>query len=303
MPPPNKNLVPGKVIGLWTLIKRESRHGRSYWLCKCTCGTKKWINANNLGRSSNSCGCTRKDTLRHNMTGKQFYHWTIGEYIGKGYYHVKCSCGFEGSRWIHGIIRGESRSCGCERIKNIKNWSQLNLDGKRFSKLVVMKEAYVRNACTYWYCKCDCGNYHTARGSDLVNNSIKSCGCSRAYKERLVQREVLKNFIGLKVKFNYRPTFLRGLEYDIYFPTLKLAIEIDGRQHYEMVSKFDKTQQDFLKRKKRDYRKNRISKYNNIALWRYKASGLVVDEIIEDLEEYIDTILAPVYDKGYMAAY
>jgi len=63
--------------------------------------------------------------------------------------------------------------------------SHKNLEGKKFGKLIVVNETPVklltksgniRNSITY-NCKCDCGNYTKATGSDLVNKVKQSCGC------------------------------------------------------------------------------------------------------------------------------
>lgn len=58
-----------------------------------------------------------------------------------------------------------------------------NLIGKKYNKLLVVKKSDKRdkNRNIYWYCQCDCGNKKLSEVStdSLVNNRIKSCGCSR----------------------------------------------------------------------------------------------------------------------------
>ena len=54
----------------------------------------------------------------------------------------------------------------------------LSLEGRRFSRLVVVKEAerfskYVRG----WECKCDCGTIVIVRQGNLISGNNKSCGC------------------------------------------------------------------------------------------------------------------------------
>ena len=57
---------------------------------------------------------------------------------------------------------------------------QLNLTGKRFGKLVVIKTAGKTKNCAYlWQCKCDCGNEIIANVGNLKNGHTKSCGCLR----------------------------------------------------------------------------------------------------------------------------
>ena len=58
--------------------------------------------------------------------------------------------------------------------------TRLNLQGKRFGKLVVVE--YAGNdskGYSTWKCKCDCGNESIVRGINLTQGSTRSCGCSR----------------------------------------------------------------------------------------------------------------------------
>lgn len=53
----------GNRYGKLVLLKREVRqpHQLTWWLCKCDCGTKKWIRQSSFTRrSTTSCGCVRK---------------------------------------------------------------------------------------------------------------------------------------------------------------------------------------------------------------------------------------------------
>lgn len=56
---------------------------------------------------------------------------------------------------------------------------KLNLKGKKFNNLTVIKLSKIKTGFTYWECLCDCGNLSIVRGASLKNNSIKSCGCLR----------------------------------------------------------------------------------------------------------------------------
>ena len=49
---------------------------------------------------------------------------------------------------------------------------------------------------------------------------------------------VQKKYNEEKIFFHYRPTWLKGLELDIYIPTLKTGIEYMGVQHYKPVEYF-----------------------------------------------------------------
>lgn len=56
-----------------------------------------------------------------------------------------------------------------------------DLTGQRFGKLLVDKKLDMRDKYRhiYWLCKCDCGGETAVSGSNLLNGSVKSCGCLR----------------------------------------------------------------------------------------------------------------------------
>lgn len=56
-----------------------------------------------------------------------------------------------------------------------------DLQGLRFGRLeVIRRDGTAANGSALWLCRCDCGNYKTARGSHLVGGYIQSCGCLHA---------------------------------------------------------------------------------------------------------------------------
>ena len=56
---------------------------------------------------------------------------------------------------------------------------QINLEGKRFGRLVVQSRYHGDKKQFYWNCLCDCGTAKTIYGADLKRGAIKSCGCFR----------------------------------------------------------------------------------------------------------------------------
>ena len=77
---------------------------------------------------------------------------------------------------------------------------KLDLTGKRFGKLTVIKYAFTRKGKAYWHCKCDCGNEKDISGTHLVQGDIKSCGCYRRLMDRSQYTEKIPDdkFIGMK---------------------------------------------------------------------------------------------------------
>ncbi len=54
---------------------------------------------------------------------------------------------------------------------------QLDLVGKKFGRLLVLKKIESKNQRTRFLCKCNCGKIIDAIGSKIKNGSTKSCGC------------------------------------------------------------------------------------------------------------------------------
>jgi len=53
--------------------------------------------------------------------------------------------------------------------------------------------------------------------------------------QSIIERVVGAWLYGYEVKTDYRPEWMHGLELDIYFPELRLAIEVQGEQHFQDI--------------------------------------------------------------------
>lgn len=54
---------------------------------------------------------------------------------------------------------------------------KLDLAGKKFGRLKVLKEAGRKNGNITWECLCDCGKKTICIGSELKSGHVRSCGC------------------------------------------------------------------------------------------------------------------------------
>lgn len=52
-----------------------------------------------------------------------------------------------------------------------------DIAGQRFGKLVAIRPIGSKSGHTVWLCKCDCGNEHEALSHNLMQGTVKSCGC------------------------------------------------------------------------------------------------------------------------------
>lgn len=94
-----------------------------------------------------------------------------------------------------------------------------------------------------------------------------------------------------------RPDFLQNnvtstsekknnLELDCYNSELAIAVEYNGKQHYDYVPFFHKTRDAFYNQKYRDEMKRRLCKDNNVALIEVPYSVPV-----KDIEDYLTKVL------------
>ncbi len=94
------------------------------WVCRCDCGREITVNQNSLtGKNgTRSCGCSRGDALRVDMTGQRFGRLTVtgpaplpktqsnGQQTG---WACKCDCGNTYIATRKTLLSGKAQSCGC----------------------------------------------------------------------------------------------------------------------------------------------------------------------------------------------
>jgi hypothetical protein len=110
-----------------------------------------------------------------------------------------------------------------------------------------------------------------------ISNGEKNCN--------IIMKELYPYHLFEKI----RPSFLLNvvsnypLELDLYNDKLKIAVEYNGKQHYEFCPYFHKSKEDFEKQKYRDSLKNELCKKNGIKLINIHYS---LDDY-EKIKEYI----------------
>ena len=156
--------------------------------CKCMkCGKEhiRVLDRDLVYHHVRSCGCTDHNDL----AGMQFGRLIALEPAGrndKGYplYLCKCQCekGTLIKVRIDGLTSGNSRSCGCiakEKFSVVGRNRLVDLTGKKFGRLTVIRRANCNNKHACWECRCSCGNPNTVVVSSdfLKSGHTKSCGC------------------------------------------------------------------------------------------------------------------------------
>lgn len=136
----------GKRFGRLTVLRKATgeQYKRVHWECICDCGNTCIVAGNNLGRSTNSCGCLETESrvtsnTKHGQRNSRIYYiWcsmkqrcnnpkceSFQHYGGKGISYCKEWETFENFyKWA--IANGYNDSLSIDRIDNSKNYSPEN---------------------------------------------------------------------------------------------------------------------------------------------------------------------------------
>ena len=100
------------------------------------------------------------------------------------------------------------------------------------------------------------------------NTNTNQGGDSKGEREcrRVLQKLLGKPFNKIRPKFMFNSVTGDNLEFDMYDSQLQLAVEYNGRQHYEYTPFFHRTKDAFRNQQYRDKMKRDISKKLNIVL-------------------------------------
>lgn len=115
----------GRIFGKWTVLAYRGPTRKSHYLCRCSCGIEREVDARSLRAGlSGSCGCIKQDK-RIDLTGQTYGKLTVLERRGrdKNSYRwwVRCACGTEREMSGRTIWRGRATSCGCVAPQKTKD--------------------------------------------------------------------------------------------------------------------------------------------------------------------------------------
>ena len=216
---------------------------------------------------------------------------TAINYVENGKWLWQCDCGKQKIIKAYDVKCSKTKSCGCLHSKLLSERNKnncLNLIGKKFGKLTVIKQLESRKERSNWLCQCDCGNFKEVTSDLLIKGETKSCGClNSSYGEEIIETILKENNIIYKKEFSFKELVSDNnipLRFDFAIfnndNTLKCLIEYDGEQHY--LKKSDKIFSDTLEnRQYKDNQKNQYCIQNNILL--YRIPYWVKNEITLDL--------------------
>lgn len=120
-------------------------------------------------------------TPKRDLTGEVVGLWTIIGYAeyrnGHHHWHCRCACSAEKTVNQGSLLKGVSRSCGCDRDKALGRRRLKDLSGRRFGRLVALERSGTADGRALWRCRCDCGKSVDALSSNLIRGASQSCGC------------------------------------------------------------------------------------------------------------------------------
>ena len=102
-----------------------------------------------------------------------------------------------------------------------------------------------------------------------IPNKIAQGNKRKTSKLHQIAREVLKNAYNNTIFYEEVPFIVENkqkLFFDFYNPSLLLAIEVHGEQHYSFCSLYHKNKIDFMKQQVNDKKKRQWCSLNNIQL-------------------------------------
>lgn len=117
--------ITGQTFGSWTVLQHvpnphsTTKRG-AYWLCRCICGTERIVSGPDLrSGNSQSCGCTRGETMVKDLTNQRFGKLTVikrdtTKPKGQGaFWLCQCDCGNVTSVRGYHLTSHKTSSCGC----------------------------------------------------------------------------------------------------------------------------------------------------------------------------------------------
>ena len=247
-------------------VRRENK--KNIYTCLCDCGKTTEVVGSAIYKTK-SCGCSRVSDCVGERYGKLVIEEVIPNMNGDNITYVSCVCDCGTTNYItrlNALRTGNTKSCGCTH--------NTDLTGCRFGRLSVIRQIDSSTPQRVWLCKCDCGNMVKAQSYWLTSGHVKSCGCIRSeknsYAEIFVRNILTKN----NIKFIPEHTFpdcvsQKGwqLRFDFYLPSIRMAIECDGEQHFHPIE-FWGGEEKFRILQENDMIKNNYCKKHNILLLR-----------------------------------
>lgn len=206
-------------------------------------------------------------TARHNLVGQKFGRYIVQSFshkdnYGQLYWLCICECGTE--KLVRGghLRSGFTKSCGCYLKEVSRDVNLKDISGQTFGYLTAIRRTDKRSGRLYfWECKCACGNTCCVRTNNLTTGKTTSCGCRRiSHFEETVKDILLTNTFIFEHQYalpKSGKTSRLTVDFLVFCGEIRIAIECQGRQHYEALEVFG-GEIAYCKQIERDIRKKTI---------------------------------------------
>lgn len=186
----------------------------------------------------------------HDITNQRFGRLTAIKplYPHKGHmlWLCKCDCGNEKEVQRYRLLQGLVMSCGCmwkDSARSAGRTRFIDLTGKQFDNLTVIKQSGKAGRDILWECLCSCGQTVIVRGKDLKSGNTQSCGCLQREKAQEQGKKHVDNLLDAMVEdtnlaqLNSKPTKrsksgIRGVFWNKYDQRWTAILMFQGKRHY-----------------------------------------------------------------------
>lgn len=113
----------GAKFGYWTVIALDDGQHPKRSLCRCDCGTERWVvNSTLRTGKSRSCGCKsyKEPPVYPIKVGDRIGHWTLIE-RRRTKFLCRCDCGAERLIAAYNLMHGRALECKNCAAKNIQD--------------------------------------------------------------------------------------------------------------------------------------------------------------------------------------
>ena len=229
----------------------------------------------------------RRKELAGQRFGKLLVVEIDPEYVPKSGRHARwlcrCDCGATISAASNHLIAGGATACSFACKNRIE-------EGTRFGNLTVleMTDKRSKNGGSVMYkCKCDCGEELLVPSVELRAKRKSCCNiCNTSFGEASIKNLLEENNIAYIQQYTFDDLYgedtKHKFRFDFYLPDYNIAIEYDGRQHFEAIDYFG-GEKEFKKTQERDRIKTNYCLDNNITIIRipYTHKDIVISDLLE----------------------
>jgi hypothetical protein len=179
-----------------------------------------------------------------NEIGNVYDYLTVvsraGTQDGYATWWCKCKCGNLVEVKGVNLRRKGTKSCGClqkQETQKVNKNKLIDLTGKTFGRLTVLKRGKNKKIQPTWICQCECGTIVEVSGGNLRKDDGQiSCGCINSWGEEIIAYVLNNQDINYQKEYtfsNLRSDKNRLLRFDFAIfnqhNELMCLIEYDGR--------------------------------------------------------------------------